>query len=102
MIKVLSGHVGKYDVFVIGVEGADDKVIVIDEDRIVTRQRVAGLWEFIEEAQDLKLGWAELSDFDVVYLYDKGDDYFGYAVNLEEPAFSEWGYAPFVEEEFQY
>ena len=32
---------------------------------------------------------------EVIYLYDRGDDNFGYAVNLQYEDFSEWGYAPF-------
>ena len=30
-----------------------------------------------------------------IYLYDKADANFGYAVNLQFPWCSEWGYAPF-------
>jgi hypothetical protein len=32
----------------------------------------------------------------VIYLYDNGDACFGYAVNLDWPDGSEWGYAPFA------
>ena len=34
-------------------------------------------------------------DVEVIYLYDRVDDCFGYAVNLDWPDGSEWGYAPF-------
>ena len=31
----------------------------------------------------------------MIYLYDAGDGCFGYALNLDWPDGSEWGYAPF-------
>jgi len=40
-----------------------------------------------------------LFDDSAVYLYDVEDGCFGYALNLSDPALSEWGYAPFVAEE---
>ena len=36
-----------------------------------------------------------LPDFEVIYLYDKADGNYGYAVNLQDPMCSEWGSAPF-------
>jgi hypothetical protein len=33
-----------------------------------------------------------LPDDEVIYLYDADDDYFGYAINLQWPDGSEWGY----------
>ena len=43
-----------------------------------------------------RLGWGRFPDgAEVVYLYDRDDGGFGYAVNLTAPACSEWGYAPF-------
>ncbi len=43
-----------------------------------------------------RLGWGRFPDgAEVVYLYDRDDDGFGYAVNLTMPDCSEWGYAPF-------
>ena len=44
----------------------------------------------------MRLGWAELPDCEVIYLYDKADSNYGYAVNLQYPSCSEWGYAPFT------
>lgn len=42
------------------------------------------------------LGWARFPDgAEELFLYDAHDDGFGYAVNLTDPACSEWGYAPF-------
>ena len=58
-------------------------------------EKPKGLAEFLGKAKDLRLGWAELEGGDeVIYLYDKGDGNFGYAVNLDSPQCSEWGYAP--------
>jgi hypothetical protein len=31
-----------------------------------------------------------------VYLFDLAQDGYGYAVNIQAPLFSEWGYAPVV------
>ncbi len=54
-----------------------------------------GLNRFVRTAKDFRLGWVKLPDFEVIYLYDKADGNFGYAVNLQDPLCSEWGYAPF-------
>jgi hypothetical protein len=46
------------------------------------------------------VGWGQFpDDAEVVYLYDKADGCFGYAVNLDWTDGSEWGYAPFAETE---
>src|SRR6266542_5933916 len=52
---------------------------------------------FLQTAKDIRLGWAQLQDDgdEVIYIYDKADDYFGYAINLHDITCSEWGYAPF-------
>ena len=43
-----------------------------------------------------RLGWGRFPDgAEVLYLYDRDDGGFGYAVNLTAPGCSEWGYAPF-------
>ena len=43
-----------------------------------------------------RLGWGRVPDgAEVLYLYDRDDGGFGYAVNLTAPDCSEWGYAPF-------
>lgn len=89
----ISGHVGDYDVFV-----GNDLVIIVEdvEDGKHVRREVDGLAEFVQNAGALRLGWGEFPDgMEVVYLYDKADEYFGYAVNLDSPLLSEWGYAPF-------
>jgi hypothetical protein len=47
-------------------------------------------------AKELRLGWGQFEDdAEVIYLYDKDDACFGYAVNLACDWSSEWGYAPF-------
>ena len=84
-------HIAGYDVFLSG-----DTVTVLNDDGVVTRQTVAGLGAFVAKAKDLRTGWGEFPDgMEVIYLYDRGDDNFGYAVNLQSEDFSEWGYAPF-------
>ena len=85
------GHIAGYDVFLHG-----DTVTVLDDDGVVTRRTVEGLGAFVERAKDLRTGWGQFPDgMEVIYLYDRGDDNFGYAVNLAREDFSEWGYAPF-------
>lgn len=83
-------HINGYDVLMFG-----DTVHVMKDEVIVTAQTARGLEAFLVKARDLRIGWAMFDDFEVIYLYDKADAYFGYAVNLQIDAFSEWGYAPF-------
>ena len=86
-----ASHIGGYDVFLAG-----DTVTVLDDDGVVTRQTVVGLGAFVDRAKQLRTGWGEFPDgMEVIYLYDRGDDNFGYAVNLQDERCSEWGYAPF-------
>lgn len=43
-----------------------------------------------------RTGWARFpDDAEVLYFYDRDDAGFGYALNVDYPEFSEWGYAPF-------
>jgi hypothetical protein len=87
----ISGQVGEY-----GVVTLEDTLSVLRGDEEVARRPVPGLGAFITEAKDLKLGWGRFPDgMEVVYLYDRGDDHFGYAANLQDEDCSEWGYAPF-------
>ena len=84
-------HIAGYDVFLAG-----DTVSVLDDEGVVTRQTVAGLGNFVAKARQLRTGWGQFPDgMEVIYLYDLGDDNFGYAVNLQAADCSEWGYAPF-------
>lgn len=93
-MKRLIGIIKGYTVWVEGEE-----IAVYKDNNEVTRQEtrlgISRLLEFIDKARNLQIGYARLPDFDVIYLYDAEDDYFGYAVNLQAPDCSEWGYAPF-------
>jgi hypothetical protein len=85
------GRINGYDVLVLG-----DVVVIARDGTERTRRRVDGLSWFVANARTLKLGWGQFpDDAEVIYLYDQGDDSFGYAVNLDWPDGSEWGYAPF-------
>ena len=85
------GRLGDYEVYL-----AEDTVTIIDASGIVTRERVDGLGGFVARSTDVRLGWGQFPDgMEVIYLYDQGDDNFGYAVNLHDAQCSEWGYAPF-------
>jgi hypothetical protein len=89
----ISGHVAGYDVFING-----DTVRIVEDvrhDPRDVRREIDWLGEFVQEAEAFRLGWGEFPDFEVVYLYDRADGGFGYAVNLNSPQLSEWGYAPF-------
>ena len=87
---LVSSQTAGYDVFLTG-----DTVTVIDDDGPVIRQQVHGLGAFVAHARELRCGWGQFPDgMEVIYLYDRGDDNFGYAVNLAAPECSEWGCAP--------
>lgn len=86
-----SGLINGYDVLILG-----DQFMVLRGDVLVTRRTVPGLAAFVGAATDLRLGWATFDDFEVLYVYDRADDNFGYAVNLQIEPYSEWGYAPFT------
>ena len=90
----LVAEIADYAITIIG-----DTVTVAyrDEERageVVTIQRVTNLARFVERARELRVALAQFPDFEVVYLFDLGQDGYGYAVNLQVPPFSEWGYAP--------
>ena len=87
----IAGAINGYSVLVIG-----DVVTIERAGAEVARRRVAGLGRFVAAARELKLGWGQFPDgAEVIYLYDKADGGFGYAVNLACNWCSEWGYAPF-------
>ena len=86
----LSGHIKHFDVFIAG-----DTVTVLTKRGIEAQKKVEGLGEFVRGARELRLGWGCTEDFNIIYIYDKADENFGYAVNIEAPDLSEWGYAPF-------
>ena len=82
-----------WDYWVVTLE---DTLWVQRESEDIVSKEIAGLGAFVARAKDLRCGCGKLPDGDeVVYLYDRGDDNFGYAVNLQVEDFSEWGYAPF-------
>ena len=92
MAKVgVGGAINGYGVLVLG-----DVVAVERDGAEVAWRRVDGLGRFVAAARELKLGWGAFPDgAEVVYLYDAGDEGFGYALNLSCDGCSEWGYAPF-------
>lgn len=94
MDKRYIGSVRDYKLYIEGQE-----VWVYRGDKMVTVQAVRlgidRFEEFLVKAKALCIGWAEFPDFEVIYIYDKGDSNFGYAINLSDITCSEWGYAPF-------
>jgi hypothetical protein len=88
----IGGSINGYGVLVLG-----DTVIVERDGTEIARETVDGLGRFATTAKDLRLGWGRFPDeMQVIYLYDKADDGYGYAVNLDWPDGSEWGYSPFI------
>jgi hypothetical protein len=88
----IGGTVNGYAVLAIG-----DAVAVERDGVQIARTRVEGLGRFVAAARDLRLGWGRFpDDAEVIFLYDKGDGGFGYALNLACDWCSEWGYAPFA------
>ncbi len=91
-----AGHVAGHDVLILA-----DTVVVSD---------MAGTRRFpvpnygtaigdLASRPGFRLGWGRFPDgAEVLYLYDREDDGFGYAVNLTMPDCSEWGYAPLADD----
>ncbi len=73
-----------------------DAVVVERDGEEVAREEVVNLGQFVAKAGDLRLGWGDTGDFEIVFIYDRADGGFGYAVNLADPGLSEWGYGPFA------
>ena len=86
------GHIAGFDVLING-----DTVIVSTPEAILAKRTIPGMAKFFKAAKAFRLGWARTDDFNIIYLYDKADDDFGYGLNLEAEDCSEWGYAPFGE-----
>ena len=88
-----AGHVVGYDVLIL--VGA---VFVTDADgtrRFPVPNRGMSIGH-LAARPGFRLGWDRFPDgAEVLYLYDRDDGGFGYAVNLTAPDCSEWGYAPF-------
>ncbi len=86
MKEFISGHIGEYDVF-----ASDDALTVTNEKKIVQQRKVKGLGKFLAEHQGrLRLTLGRTEDFTILGLWDT--DGFGYALNLDDPDLSEWGY----------
>ena len=86
------GHIHGYDVIMDG-----DRIIVLQDAKIVCVRKIEGFAHLTKNAQELKIGWGQFEhDGDeVIYIYDKADDGFGYGLNLVDHGCSEWGYSPF-------
>ncbi len=82
------GWVRDYTVVVLG-----DRVAVFRGDEEVASEVVAGQGRFVAGAGELKVEWGETADFEILYLYDKADSGWGYALNLTWAGGSEWGYS---------
>lgn len=92
----------------IGALRAAGAEFLTGEDHIAVHDPVRGI-EWIHAVPDYgvsigalcarpttRVGWGTFPDGNrVVYFYDPADDNFGYALNLDAPDCSEWGYAPF-------
>ena len=95
-----SGHIKGYDIvlhdnMITGVREADGKV---------WQHKVPGYgpktsFKSLVLKPGFAIGWVAMEDdMEILYFYDKDDDNFGYAFNLDVDYFSEWGYAPFGRE----
>lgn len=85
-MELVSGHIGDFDVFVF-----QDVITVINDQRIVLKRKVHGLSRFLSRHRGkVRLTLGRTEDFAILGLY--GPEGFGYAVNLDDPALSEWGY----------
>ena len=90
MTKLRVGVVNNYDVMLYMVPEEDlATVLVLKDGQNITKQHVRKLKSFVERAKALRLGWAKLPDDEVIYIYDKADENFEYAVNLSDPNCSE-------------
>lgn len=87
------GAIKEYKLYIVGQE-----IEVWKEEELITMQAVRlGMFnfqDFLIKAKSIRIGWAQFPDFEVIYLYDKADDNFGYAINLSDITCSEWGYCP--------
>jgi len=90
----ICGHIADYFVIIYPEKEA---VGIYKGEKLIVNEKPRGLANFVGKAKDLKLGWAQFENEgdEIVYLYDKADSNFGYALNLDSPQCSEWGYAPF-------
>ena len=87
----LVATIAGYEILIVGDTVA---VSTTSDDQLVTTQRVARLGQFVRAARELRVMLAAFPNFEVVYIFDLAQEGYGYAVNLQVPPFSEWGYAP--------
>ena len=86
MKAIISGHIGAYDIF-----AADDVLTVTNDQAIVQQRKVGGLGKFLaEHGGRVRLTLGRTPDFSILGLW--APDGFGYALNLDDPDLSEWGY----------
>lgn len=91
MQRMRTGYVHGYTVVM-----TEDAIMVTGTyGNLLAYKKVQGFGEFISKAEDLRIDWGKLPDDEVIYLYDKADDNFGYALNITDENLSEWGYAPY-------
>jgi hypothetical protein len=87
----IAGTVSGYGVLVLG------DLVVIRDGEDVARRTVDGIDAFATHAIGLRLGWGQFpDDAEVIFTYDRADNTFGFAVNLDCGWCDEWGYAPFA------
>lgn len=80
-----SGHVGGFDLFI-----TERGIIVMHGRRVLLRHRVDLIDFLTKNSGGLRLGLGWTEDFTIFQLKDC--EGFGYALNLEAPDLSEWGY----------
>jgi hypothetical protein len=94
--RCIAAHIGNLDIFV-----SANRVAIL-EDRRDGEQWSFGVPNYGTDIAELmarptaRVALVHFPDFRVVYLYDAGDECFGYACNFDWPDGSEWGYAPIV------
>lgn len=89
------GHIAGHDVFI-----KADTIIVLTADGRSVAHPVPNYGTAIHDLarrSGFRLGWARMEDdAEILFFYDRDDDNFGYALNLNYEWCSEWGYAPFA------
>jgi hypothetical protein len=82
-----AGSFNGYSILVIG-----DTISVDRDGEEIARRTVVGLGKFVASVRDLRLAWGQFpDDAEVIFVYDKADASFGYALNLARDWSSEWG-----------
>jgi len=93
-----AGHAAGHDLIIL-----PGLVVVTDPEGGIARHEVPNYGTDVFDLAGrpgFRIGWGRFPDGDlVIYLYDKDDHGFGYALNVDWPGGSEWGYAPIATEE---